>query len=300
LPHVAESAPRTPSGGTAALAVAVSAIGFGAMVVLAKAAAHRLPGPEVAWIRFCIGLASCLVAHVFWPMRPTNVRGLLLRGTLGGAAVLCFFLSVEHLPVGVATLLNYTAPLWASLWAFLFLRERVPRLTFAAMAVAFFGVALVLRGESSSLSLGSGGWELVGVLSGVLSGASVATIRELRRTDGSWEIFLAFNLGGLVVCGPSTWAGFLRPTPHEWLLLVAVGLLSVAAQLGLTWALRYSTAAGSGVLMQLTPVTAFLGGALAFGDRIPAASLAGAGLALSGVAWGAWLASRRVVIEEDV
>lgn len=288
-----------PSAGSATLAIAVSAVGFGLMVVLAKAAAHRLPGPEIAWIRFAIGLAACVGAHALWPLKPHSVRGLLVRGLLGGAAVLCFFLSVEHLPVGIATLLNYTAPLWAALWAFLFLHEQVPKLTFAAMAVAFFGVLLVLRGESSSLSPGFGGWELVGVLSGMISGASVATIRELRRTDGSWEIFFAFNVGGLLVCAPSTYEHFLWPAPHEWLLLVAIGLFSVAAQLGLTWALRYATAAGGGVLMQLTPITAFLGGALAFGDRIPAASITGVGLAISGVAWGAWLASRRVEIAED-
>lgn len=300
MPPLDASPPRRPSSGSAALAVALSAIGFGLMVVLAKAASHRLPGPEIAWLRFSIGLVSCAVAHALWPLRPTNVRGLFLRGLLGGAAVLCFFLSVQHLPVGIATLLNYTAPLWAALWAWLFLHERVPRLTFAAMAVAFGGVALVLRGESSSLSLGSGGWVMVGVLSGVLSGAAVATIRELRRTDGSWEIFLAFNVGGLLVCAPATFSAFLWPTPLEWLILLAVGLLSVAAQLGLTWALRYATAAGSGVLMQLTPVTAFVGGALAFGDRVPVSSIAGAALALVGVAWGAWLATRRVEVEEDL
>ena len=289
---------RTLGPGAAGLTVAVSAIGFGVMVVLAKGASVRLPGPEVAWLRFAIGLVSCVIAHRFRPLRPHNLRALFIRGTLGGSAVLTFFLAVEHLPVGVATLLNYTAPLWASLWAAVFLTERAPKLVFAAMAVAFSGVLLVIKGESPALELGAGRWELVGVLSGMLSGASVATIRELRRSDGPWEIFLAFNLGGLLVCGPLTLAGWLFPTPVEWLVLLAIGLLSVAAQLGFTWALRYSTAAGSGVLMQLTPVTALVGGALWFGDRIAPVAWLGAGIALLGVGWGAWLGSRGQVAEE--
>ena len=43
-------------------------------------------------------------------MRANNKLGLLLRGAYGGAAVLFYFLGIAHLPVGIATLLNYTAP----------------------------------------------------------------------------------------------------------------------------------------------------------------------------------------------
>lgn len=283
----------------AGLVVALSAVVFGLMVVVAKRVATRIPGPEVAWIRFGVGALSCAAAAALRPLRPGNKRALFLRGALGGAAVLLFFLGVEHLPVGVATLLNYTAPVWAALWAFAFLKERVPALTFAAMAVAFAGVLLVLRGQHSALELGAGRWELVGVLSGMVSGGAVATIRELRRTDGPWEIFLAFNLGGLVICAPNTFSSWITPTPWEWLLLVVVGLLAVAAQLGLTWALRYATAAGSGVLMQLTPVTAFLLGAIQFGDRLPPLAVAGSVITLVGVGWGAWLSSRAASASED-
>ena len=41
-------------------------------------------------------------------MRATNKVGLLMRGAYGGAAVLFYFLGIAHLPVGIATLLNYT------------------------------------------------------------------------------------------------------------------------------------------------------------------------------------------------
>ncbi|MBS2023372.1 MAG: DMT family transporter [Deltaproteobacteria bacterium] len=280
---------------TASLAVALSALGFGVMVVFAKRVSFRLPGPEVAWLRFLVGALACGLATLRRPLAFANKRLLVLRGLMGGSAVLVFFLAVEHLHVGVATLLNYTAPLWATLWAAVFLREHPKRLTLVAMAVAFAGVVLVLTGREALRGMDLR-WQLVGVLSGVLSGASVAVIRELRRTDGSWEIFAAFNLGGLVVCAPQALGQWVSPTPFEWSLLVLVGLLSVGAQLALTWALRYATTAGSGVLMQLTPVAAFVGGALAFGDTIPLQSLVGAGIAVVGVGWGAYLGS---VPDED-
>ena len=33
----------------------------------------------------------------------------------------------------------------------------------------------------------------------MLSGAAVATIREVRKTDGSWEIFAAFCVAGAAI-----------------------------------------------------------------------------------------------------
>ena len=106
-----------PRPASAALIVAGSSLALAAMALLAKEAAGRLPGPEIALVRFLFGIAACLVVAVTRGLRPRNKSGLLLRGVLGGSAVLCYFLAIEHLPVGLATLLNYTAPVFTALWA---------------------------------------------------------------------------------------------------------------------------------------------------------------------------------------
>lgn len=74
------------------------------------------------------------------------------------------------------------------------------------MALATSGVALV-----SGASWGFGRWVLVGALSAVLSGAAVATIREVRRTDGAWEIFAAFCTGGALITGVPALRHWVRP-----------------------------------------------------------------------------------------
>src|SRR5437660_1585887 len=79
----------------------------------------------------------------------------------------------------------------------------------------------------------------------VLSGAAVTWIRELRKTDGSWEIFAAFCIGGALITAPSALHDWQTPTPLEWLLLVAVGITSVVAQLLMTWSLRDLRAAAA-------------------------------------------------------
>ena len=274
-------------------ALIAAALAFALMALATKVACARLPGPQVAFVRFVIGLAACAIAGIRVPMRARNKVGLLLRGAYGGAAVLFYFIAIAHLPVGIATLLNYTAPVFTAVYAAAFLGEAITRGTLVALAMTSVGVALVIVGTAPAGSLVLGPWQLVGLLSAMLSGAAVATIREVRKTDGSWEIFAAFCVAGAAICAGPALHGWVRPRPLEWKILVLVGVLSVIGQLLMTHAFRYVRAAVGGIIAQLTPVTSMGLGWMMFRDRIAGLALAGAALTLAGVSVGAYLASGR-------
>jgi drug/metabolite transporter (DMT)-like permease len=261
------------------------------MAVVAKLAARRLPGPEIAFVRFSVGLCVWGVASLRIRMRAYNKLGLFMRGAYGGGAVLLYFLAIAHLPVGIATLLNYTAPVFTAIYAAAFLGEPVTPATIGALALTTLGVGSVIAGTAPPGTMGLGPWQLVGVTSAMLSGAAVATIREVRKTDGSWEIFAAFCIAGELITGPPALLGWVRPHLHEWVALVGVGLLSVVAQLLMTHALRYVRAALGGVIAQLTPVASLALGWALYGERIGGLALAGAALTLAGVSLGTFLAA---------
>src|SRR4029078_3991323 len=117
----------------------------------------------------------------------------------------------------------------------------------------------------------------------MLSGAALATIREVRKTDGSWEIFAAFCAAGAVIYAGPALHGWVSPTTREWLILVVVGVTSLVGQLLMTHALRYVRAAVGGIIAQLTPVTSLALGWVLFGDRIGRLALGGEGLHPEGV-----------------
>ncbi len=283
----------------AALAIlAFSSLAFALMATLAKAASVRLPGPQVAFVRFLFGLGACAAISLRRPLRPQNRIGLFWRGVFGGSAVLLYFVTIEHLPVGIATLLNYTAPVFTAVWAALFLGEPLDSVSVAALATATAGVVLVSLGVSRGSPSGAAHWIVVGGLSAVLSGAAVAVIRQVRKTDGAWEIFAAFCAAGALITGVPAVRGWIAPSPREWWLLAAVGATAVVAQMGLTWSMRYVRAAPAGIVQQLTPVGALALGWLVYGDRISPLSALGAALALGGVSWGAWHISRDVLPED--
>ena len=289
----------TPSSGAATAILAGASLLFSVMALLAKAAAARLPGAEVAVVRFVIGIGACAVVAAMRGMRVRNRMGLLLRGVLGGGAVLGYFTAIEHLPVGLATLLNYTAPVFTAIWAAIFFGEALDGVIAASLALATAGVSLVSLGMSSRSPLGFGRWVVVGAFSAVLSGGAVAVIREVRKTDGAWEVFASFCVVGAAITGVPTLRAWVAPRPREWILLALVGTTAVAAQMGLTWSLRYLRAAHAGVLQQLTPVGALALGALLLREPISPMSAGGAALALAGVSWGAWHVSRPAVAPED-
>jgi drug/metabolite transporter (DMT)-like permease len=262
-----------------------AALLFGVMAYLAKQTMHEVDGAQSAFVRFAIGALVCAGHFVARGAPPRIVRKdlLALRGLFGGLAVLLYFTTMARLPVGTATLLNYTAPVFTATFAAIFLGETLPRLRVIAMVVAGAGVTLVVLGQGRALG-GAYGWQLVGLASAVCSGVAVTSLRAARRTDGAWEVFLAFCVLGLVCTGPFALAGWRAPSATGWLLLLAVGLVAAAAQVLMTHALGAVEAASAGIIGQLTVVTALLLGHVLDGEPFTGLSIVGATLTIAGVA----------------
>lgn len=265
--------------------LALAALTFGLMAFLAKQTTRSLDGAQAAFVRFDIGLLLVMAHFAARRTRPVIVRRdlLFLRGSFGGFAVLLYFVTISHLPVGTATLLNYTAPIFSATFAAIFLGESLPRARVLAMMVATTGVVLVVMGQGRALG-GAYLWQALGLLSAVCSGVAVTSIRAARRTDGAWEVFGAFCLFGMVCTAPFAIAAWRTPTPALWLLLAGVGVVAAVGQVLMTHALAAVDAATAGIISQLTVVTAMTLGVAFDGETFMPLSLVGASLTLVGVA----------------
>ena len=277
----------------------VSAVCFAVMAVAAKLAADGLPGSEVAFFRFAFMLLPVLAVPSLARKAVTFERLdlLLYRGLFGGVAVLLYFLAIEHIPVGIATLLNYCSPVFSVAFAALFLDERADRRLLLPLAAALIGMVLAAGGGGSEGRLRFGVWETVGLVSAILSGAAVTAIRAARRTEGSWSIYGSLTVFGLIATAPFGIAGFRAPALRQWLMLAAVGGFSVAAQLLMTHAYRWVTNLQAGVIMQLTVVLSLVLGAVLLGDRLAPLQLLGSALTLAGIIGVVWLQSPPRAVE---
>lgn len=183
--------------------------------------------PIVVLTRFALA-AFFVVAFLIALKRKVKTAqpGLLLfRGISGGLAVLLYFEAVQSGGAARATLLNYTYPLWANLFAHFLGRKATPRFWFW-LATASLGVGIVLMPEGAGWTLGYA--DATGLLSGMVGGMGVLAVERLRRTDDSITILASFSLFGLISSLPLlALSGPAPPLDREAvLLLLAVGVTS--------------------------------------------------------------------------
>lgn len=281
-----------------------SAVLFGAMAFSAKLASAGLSGAQVAMIRFATGLIPPLLVPRYRRSAFTFHRLDLLfyRGVFGGSAVLCYFIAIEKISVGVATLLNYTSPLFSGIFSMVFLKERISPKVLIPVPIALAGVYLVVQAHARPGDiLGFGKWELVGLCSAVLSGSAVTAMRAARQGENSWAVYTSFCLFGTLLTAPLAILTWRNPTPDAWIALAATSVFSICAQLLLTFSLRWVDAMTVGVISQLAVLVSMGLGATFLGERITAAAALGAMLTIGGVVGVVYvtsLAKKRVSADE--
>lgn len=275
--------------------LAGSAVLFGLMAFAAKLASERLGGSQVALVRFAIGALPMLLAPRYHRLARSIERWDLLfyRGILGGAAVLLYFLALEHIAMGTAALLNCTSPIFAVALARIFLGERVRQRVLLPAALAMTGVILVIGGharlgdqashDGESTVYHVNFWALAALGSAVLAGAALVAVRAARKTESSWAIFASFSVMGVIVTAPLGLGRWVSPTWNEWIYLLTVGITSLIAQLGMTWAFRWLDNLRAGVIGQISVVVSMLLSVFALGDRLTLLQLVGSIFTMVGV-----------------
>ena len=232
----------------------------------------------VFWRSAVIIFIALLAARISGEsVRPRHWGRLLLRSTLGLAALTCYFWCLGQIPLGVAATLLKTAPLFMVLLAGVVLGVRTRRTTLPLTVVAFGGVALIVwpsdgfdwSDRATMLGLGAG------LAAGFLAALTYLTVRKLRETDTASGIVLFFAVFASIATAP---LGLRDGLPELWpqgAYLGAVGLFGGLGQLGMTRAYRLEKASIIGPLSYTQIVFSFALGILFFAEEIGAGTLAG-------------------------
>jgi drug/metabolite transporter (DMT)-like permease len=262
----------------------LSALLFAGMGALVKVAGQEgVPAAESTFVRFTAGLLTCLVLARAGVIRLEfrRRRLLIVRGLFGSVSALLFFLSVTLTDLGRATLLCHTFVIFSALFSVVVLRERLRGGAVIALVVSMLGVALVTGARLGGIGAG----EAAGLLSGLLGGIAITSIRELRKTETAYSIFAVFCLCGMVVSLLMIREPWIFPPGSALWALVGVAVLATAGQLLMTAAYRYCPVAVGGLLSLVTVVLAALIGVLLFHEPMRQETVAGAALILGAAAY---------------
>lgn len=264
---------------------------FGLSAVLVRLATLQgMTGAQVTVVRFVLGLLFVVSLFAARPgtFRPRRKGLLVSRGLFGGFAALLFFLAIERIPAGEATLINNTFPIWGVLLSLVLLDERPTIHLLVGLLLASAGVFLVLGGGETRLGIGWG--EGLALISAVTGGAAVTSIRALRATDNAPTIFFAFAVGGLAVSIPFA-LGSWPEAPLAWVAAGGVGVVAFGAQLLMTEAYGALSVAEAALWQQLTPIASYLW-ALGLGEAIGWTTAIGVLLGVAGIVYGSVLGHR--------
>jgi drug/metabolite transporter (DMT)-like permease len=265
-------------------AMLLSSVLFAIMGVLVKLAARDgVPAAESTFVRFVAGLVTVWLLSRSGVVRIAfHRRGLLLvRGLFGSVSAVLFFQSLAHTTLARATLLGYTYVIFSAFFSAIWLRERLGAASLLALAGAMGGIMLITGARFTSVNAG----DLIALLSGLLGGIAITSIRELRKTESAYAIFGAFCAAGILtslLMAHDRWRALHGST---LLVLVGVALLATGGQLLMTAAYRHCSVALGGLLSLVTVVLAALTGLLFFAETVSLRTFLGTGLVLGAAAY---------------
>lgn len=127
-------------------------------------------------------------------------RTVLAYGVIPVAgAQWCYFNAVSHLSVGVALLLEYTAPLLVVGWVWATTRRRPSNLTVAGVVVAIIGIMLVLNVFAAAhINVVGVGWALAAAVCAACYFIMSAKVGADDSQDGEFNP-ITLATGGLVI-----------------------------------------------------------------------------------------------------
>ncbi len=282
--------PRRQDLRQAVASMALASLSFAVMGAFVKASTGRLPFLFALLFRNVLGLLPLAAWYLATGRRPGAVRPrlLFLRALLGFTAMFLFFLSIGALPLSTATVLNYSSPVFVVLLSVLAHRDRRDLRLLPLVAVAFLGVALLVRFDLS----GSGASAAIGLLSAVFAALAYMTVRELSATESSATIVWYFTAWAAVLSvaalavawvtglGDVPWDGVAAALSDPWELacLCAVGLFGTLAQLAMTGAYARAPASVIAPISYLNPLISYGLGLALFQDPLTAAAVCGGAL----------------------
>ncbi|MGQ9368721.1 DMT family transporter [Azospirillum sp. ST 5-10] len=173
---------RLSAPAEAALWMVLSSAIFAVGNALVRYVTDTLHPFEVAFFRNLFSLVCMLpwvVTRGVRVMRTGRLRLYLSRATTGLFSMLLWFYGLSAMPLGDATALSFTTPLFATIGAALVLGEVVRGRRWAAVAAGLLGVVVIVRPAADTLSWAA----LIVLASCMFAAASALQVRSLARSE---------------------------------------------------------------------------------------------------------------------
>ena len=218
------------------LAVASGAF-FASMHGSVRFLSQELDAMEIAFFRAFFGFLFFVPLIYKTKCRVLYTKRLslhLLRGCFNGASLLLWFTALSLVPLGDATALSLTGPLFVGIGAMFFLGETVKGARWTALGIGFIGALVILRPGFQEVNLGM----ILVLISMVFVTFSKLIAKALARTDEPSTIVTYLSLTMMVPSSIALLFVWKMPTTEQFLVMIIIGFLASCGHLLLTTAYK--------------------------------------------------------------
>lgn len=242
-----------------------------------------------------IGLVFLLISFATHGMNKKLLkhdwRYLALIAVIGGAiAFLLFFTGLKFTTAGRAAFLQKTLPIYAAVFAFIFLKEKITRKQVYALALMLIGMVVIFSAQIKPAEL----WADPQLGDMLILGATVLWALEnvfARKVmiKGSTNFIVSFArmfFGGLILFGAAVLTGkfsiLFSLTLQQWNNIFISVIVLFGYVLFWYWSLRHINVSKASILLLIAPVVSVIVGNVWLREPLPAAQLLGSALILIG------------------
>lgn len=159
------------------------------------------------------------------------------RSILGMIGMILNFGAVALLPLAESTSIAFTMPIFATILSAIVLREHIGVHRWSAVALGFVGVIIMAHPDAQNLA----SFGVLVALAGAFVTAIISIVlRDLNKSEPAPTIVFWFTTISLPPLGALVLMSGAVHTLEQWPLLVLLGLTGGAAQLLMTFALRFA------------------------------------------------------------
>jgi drug/metabolite transporter (DMT)-like permease len=225
----------------AVLFMIISAFAFAVMGAMVKLSGD-IPVFEKVFFRNLVSLSIAFIIlyrnkESYFGKRE-NQKYLLGRSLLGLSGVIFYFYAISKLLLADSAMLNKLSPFFVTLFACLFLKEKLSKIQIPALIVVFIGAILVIKPQFSLEVLPA----FSGMLSAVCAGAAYTLVRYLKNKEHPSTIVFYFSLISVLGMIPFMIFNFKVPTSCQLVYLIGTGVFAAIGQFSLTYGYKFAPA----------------------------------------------------------
>ena len=259
---------------------------FSLMTICVKKIDDKIPIFELVFFRslFSLFITSWIIKAKKINPWGNNKSLLIIRGLLGTLALICIFYAIREMPLGISTVIQYTYPIFISIFATIFMNEKITKNIIYALILGWLGILLILNPtQNQNLELEIENITVFIAFIGAISTAlAYLTVKKLSASENVFIIIKYFPLVSLVVLSPIVLINWVTPSMSELIWIIGIGVFTQLGQTFLTIGLKKLPASEASTINYLQVLFGSIWGIIFFKEFININFLFGSSLVLLG------------------